>query len=108
MLLHTMTPSSDEIAICCKRLVEKHEVLKDTEGSGYVISYHYLCVIIDEIIQDSWKQKLSMKFRNLRRPERSDGVGLKESASQLFLETEQQPSSSQMEVIKIIPCIILS
>ena len=53
MLLHTMTPSSEEIAICCKRLVEKHEVLKNTEGSGYVISYHYLCVIIDEIIQDS-------------------------------------------------------
>ena len=36
IMLHTVNPNSDEVTVCCKRLIEKHPVLKDTEGSGYV------------------------------------------------------------------------
>jgi hypothetical protein len=36
MLIHTLTPTPDDISVCCKKMISKHPTLKDTNGSGYV------------------------------------------------------------------------
>ena len=36
ILVHTIRPTSDDYNIICKKLVEKHPILKDHVGSGYV------------------------------------------------------------------------
>ena len=46
MLVHTMHPTGANYNCICQRLVEKHPVLKDSIGSGYV---RYIQVFINTL-----------------------------------------------------------
>jgi RIO-like serine/threonine protein kinase len=39
MLVHTIHPDANDYNVICKKLVDKHPVLKDHVGSGYVNFY---------------------------------------------------------------------
>ena len=77
-----MRPTPDDYTTVCRRLVEKHSCLKDRPFPHYVCKVLYTsmhCLLIFQIymhVQGSWKRKLRMKFRNLRRPARAHKAGI--------------------------------
>lgn len=36
IMVHTLRPSPDDYSAVCKKLIQKHPILKDNIGSGYV------------------------------------------------------------------------